>query len=200
MKTTMRKVIVFSAGLLIGLDMVGCAKAPNSATPLAIQLQFGAYTTAQQKNPIWKFLEVPKANAAVSSLKMCFKRLRFKAADQDTAAPDTASDNVDFAIGEITVGITGASLGAIAVPAGNYKRIEFDLDSTCASGKSIQLVNGNGSFSSTQRMTIKFRGNFDATTDGTLTLGVQTILDALNAYNSTDLKVAVEAISGDLHN
>ena len=49
-------------------------------------------------------------------------------------------------------------------------------------------------------MTIKFSGNFTASADGVLTLGVQTILTALNSYNGTDLKVATESISGTLAN
>lgn len=199
MNLALKKGNMVLTSLILASNFFGCAKAP-SAGNLSVALQMGTYSTAQNTHPLWKFLAPQKANAAVTSLKMCFKRLRFKAEDLDTAAPDTASENVDFPIGEITIGTTGASLGAIKLAAGNYKRIEFDLDAHCASGKSIQLTNSNGAFSSNQGMTLKFRGNFTANVDGTLTLGIQTILTGLNSYNNTDLKLALESISGDLTN
>ncbi len=192
------------ATTLVALSMAGlfsgCAKKDQAGSDLNIQLQFGSYSTAQHKKPIWHFLEVKKANAAVSSLKMCFKRLRFKAADVDTATPSTDSDNIDFQIGEVDISSGGAALGVVSIPEGSYRRIEFDLDSHCASGKSIQLVNANGTFSTNQTVTIKFSGNFTADSDGTLTLGVQSILNQLNSYNGADLKVSTESISGVLSN
>ncbi len=200
MNLSIKKAAVVSVSVLIALDMIGCA--PKSATsPAAISLQMGSYTTAQNQSPLWRLLAAKEANAAVTSLKMCFKRLRFKADDVDTAAPSTDAGNKDFAIGEIVISNSGALLGAVSVPQGTYRRIEFDLDTSCASGKSIQLVNAQGSFSSTSSMTIKFRGTFVAAADGTLTLGVQTILTALNSYNApSDLKTTVEGISGSLAN
>lgn len=141
----MNKSRVMITSLLMASNFLGCAK-PASNGSLAVGLQMGSYTTAQVR-PLWRLLAVPEANAAVTSLKMCFKRLRFKAADVDTASPSTDSDNMDFAIGEMTIANNGASLGAIKLAPGNYRRIEFDLDSSCASGKSIQLTNANGVFS-----------------------------------------------------
>lgn len=199
MKTALKKCVLVTALAAATVNFSGCAKSANG-DPLNIQLAFGTYTTAQHKSPLLKLFEIKQANAAVTSLKMCFKRLRFKANDVNTTSPATDSGNVDFPIGEITVSAAGASLGAVTVPAGTYRRIEFDLDSHCASGKSVQLVNGNGSFSSNQTITVKFSGAFDANVDGTLTLGVQTILDQMNAYNGTDLKTALEGVSGNLRN
>ncbi|WP_374075615.1 hypothetical protein [Bdellovibrio bacteriovorus] len=198
MKAALKKFAIVSTAALVITDLTGCAK--DSTNPLNVQLQFGSYSTAQNKNPLWKLFGIKEANAAVSSLKMCFKRLRFKMADEGTAAPETAEDNIDFPIGEVTITSAGASLGTISLPPGTYKRVEFDLESDCASGKSLQLTNNNGSFSTDQRITIKFSGTFDANADGTLTLGVQTILDQLNSYNGADLKVAAEAVSGELRN
>ncbi|WII73726.1 hypothetical protein QJS83_07535 [Bdellovibrio sp. 22V] len=195
----MRKVTTLATAVLIGLSLSACAP-DSSQSPLTIQLQFGSYSTAQNSKPLWRLLGIKEANAAVTSLKMCFKRLRFKLADENTTSPETNEDNVDFAIGEVTISSSGASLGTVSVPPGTYKRIEFDLDSDCASGKSIQLTNGNGSFSTNQTITIKFSGTFTADTDGALTLGVQNILDQLNSYNGPDLKVAAESVSGELAN
>lgn len=199
MKNKMNQAKVILTSVLMISNFMGCAKAPADGS-LTVGLQMGTYTTARISNPMWKLLGIQEASAAVSSLKMCFKRLRIKADDVDTADPLTDSGNLDFPIGEVTIGTTGASLGAIKLAPGNYRRIEFDLDSTCTSGKSIQLTNGNGTFSTNQRITIKFTGNFTASADGVLTLGVQNILTALNSYNGTDLKVAAEGISGSLAN
>ncbi|MBC7741620.1 MAG: hypothetical protein H7061_05460 [Bdellovibrionaceae bacterium] len=200
MKTIFRKYAVLSVGVLSALNMSACAP-KNSNSSAAIQLQMGSYTTSHFKNKLLQLLAPQEAQAAVSNLKMCFKRLRFKAADVDTATPSADASNQDFAIGEVTISNSGALLGLVSIPQGTYQRIEFDLDTNCASGKSIQLVNGNGSFSSTSTMTIKFRGNFVASADGALTLGVQTILTALNSYTgAADFKTTVESISGTLAN
>jgi len=188
----------------IGLLFTGCAK-PTSGVQHQIAVQFGSYTTAGTKikrnNLLRLFL--PEAQAAVSNLKLCFKRLRFKMADEVTNPdPTLDSDNIDFSLGEIDISAGSTALGVISLPAGNYKRVEFDLENSCASGKSMSLVNTNGSYTSTERVTIKFEGDFSANADGTLTLGVQQILTQLNSYDglSASLKVSAEAISGVLNN
>lgn len=201
-----------------------CAKqSALSQQPVNINLNLGGYTTVQNK---FIDLILPKANASVASLKMCFKRLRFKLAEStedSTKAPGSddsvlgksgsddqvphnsdpsiSEDNIDFNIGEITVSSETTQLGSIKIPSGTYRRIEFDLENSCASGKSISLVNNFGTFSATDRITIKFDGHFEANIDGTLTLGVQQILNQLNNYNGTGpMKTTVESISGALSN
>lgn len=178
--------------------LTGCAK-PSQSGLHQIAVQFGSYTTAKHK---LMRLFLPEANAAVSSLKLCFKRLRFKSANEATSADPLAdSDNIDFNLGEVNISSGSTALGIITLPEGNYTRLEFDLENSCASGKSIDLVNTNGSFSSTERITIKFEGNFTANADGTLTLGVQQILNALNSYNGAgSLRTAAESIGGALSN
>lgn len=189
--------IAMKASLLSMIMTLGCAK-PSTDTH-SIALQFGSYATA--KNNILRLL-LPEARASVSNLKLCFKRLRFKMAGEVTNAdPTVDSDNIDFNLGEIDVSAGSTALGTVQLPDGNYKRIEFDLENSCASGKSIQLSNSSGSYSSVERITIKFEGDFTANADGTLNLGVQQILDQLNNYNGAgDLKVTAEAISGVLSN
>lgn len=184
--------------ILISFLTVGCAEKKDGLHQIAVQ--FGSYTTAKHK--ILR-LFLPEANAAVSTLKMCFKRLRFKTADDPavTADPAIDNDNVDFNLGLVDISSGSTALGIITLPAGNYTRLEFDLENSCVGGNSISLVNTNGSFVSTDRITIKFEGNFTANADGTLTLGVQQILTALNNYNGVGtLKTAAESISGALSN
>lgn len=200
----MNKSIVFvSKVLVMGMFVAGCAK-ENTLSTHQVAVQFSSYSTAQNKinNKLWSIFLPQEANATVTSLKMCFKRLRFKMADETTSAdPMADSDNIDFNLGEINISSGATALGTIALPAGNYKRVEFDLENSCASGKSITLVNSNGSFSSTDRITIKFEGDFTANADGTLTLGVQQILTQLNSYSASGtLKTAAESISGALSN
>lgn len=177
----------------------GCAK-DNAAKSHQIAIQFGSYTSAKYK---LLRLFIPEASATVSSLNMCFKRLRFKTAEDPmvTDNPAVDGDNIDFNLGSVNIASGATALGTITLPEGNYTRIEFDLENDCVGGKSLTLVNSNGSFSTTDRITIKFEGNFTANADGVLTLGVQQIITALNSYNGgSSLKIAAESISGVLNN
>lgn len=198
-----KNIILVSKVLILGLFVSGCAD-KNALGTHQVALQFSSYTTAQNKmnHKLLSLFLPQEANAAVTSLKMCFKRLRFKMAGEVTSAdPMADEDNVDFNLGEINISSGATALGTITLPAGNYKRVEFDLENSCASGKSIALVNSNGSFTSTDRITIKFEGDFTASADGTLTLGVQQILTQLNSYSASGtLKSAAESISGVLSN
>jgi hypothetical protein len=207
----------------MGIGFVGCSGSqPSNPQNLTLQLQLGQYATAKVTHPILELLTPKLAEASVDSLTMCFKRVRLKTQEDidSTLAssktgtqsftetePENESEpahevgedgNIDFAIGEVNVSASGAALGNISVPAGHYRRIEFDLDSSCASGKSIQLANSNGSFSSTDSITIRFEGDFVADSSGVLILGVQNILDSLNSFAGGDLKAAAENISGEL--
>lgn len=193
MKTKFKLLIfIFTAGLLYS-----CAPKKNDSH--SVSLQFGSYSTA--KSNILKFF-IPEAKAAVTNLKFCFKRLRFKTASEVTSDDSSQDeDNIDFSLGELDISSGATALGTIQLPEGNYSRVEFDLENTCASGKSMQLTNASGSYSSTERITIKFEGSFSANADGTLTLGVQQILNQLNSYNGGgSLKTSAESISGVLTN
>ena len=173
----------------------GCEKNQDQEDAL-VAVQYAGYTTARFK--LWDLL-MPRAHASVSGLQFCFKRLRFKMADEATVDPALAEDNIDFSIGEVTIDPAGTSLGAIVLPVGTYRRVEFDLENDCASGYSVQLVNSNGSFNSTDRITIKWNGNLVIQEDTVVSLNVQTILDQLNSYNGAgSLKDAAEAITGSL--
>ena len=182
----------------------GCAKkddesdmSSGNSSKADVNISFGSYTTAHF-SPM-NFL-VPNAYAAVSDLKFCFKRLRFK---QDLAdGVVDADDNIDLEIGLKSISNAGTLLGTVSVPEGTYKRIEFDLEPTCdgVTANSVSLVNDHGGFSSQSTITIKFEGSFIVSGDADLELGIQAILDAANTYNGTgsNLKDAMEAISGVL--
>jgi hypothetical protein len=183
-------------GLMAALLLAnaGCAE-ESTGQKYNIALSLGNYTTASTK--IFNLI-LPQANASVTQLNFCFKRLRFKKADVDSADP-LVEDNIDFDLGDVSISNTGSSLGTIELPAGNYQRVEFDLEDHCASGKSLEVTNSNGTYSTNSRVTIKFSGSFTADADQTLELSVQNILDALNSYNGTgSLRDHAESVSGDL--
>lgn len=190
----------FSAALLIVTTFTAC-KQPSTSDLVSpskshtVNLSMGSYTVAKT-SPL-DFL-IPSAYAAISDLKFCFKRLRFKR-DLPDGQPDTSEDNVDLTLGRVTMSNSGVLLGQVTVPADTYKRIEFDLEPNCggAGSNSVDLLNDWGAHSSASTITIKFEGTFIVDGTENLELGVQNIIDAANAYDGVgDLKDALETVSG----
>ncbi len=144
----------------------------------------------------WFSLITP-AYAAVSDLTLCFKRLRFKTDfDGESDGDQADSENFNFDLGEVTLSPSGSTLGSVAVPAGTYRRIEFELDSSCASGQSVQY--NNGSLRQTNdRINIKFEGVFEAEGDGlTLSLEFDQIIATLDPItDETQIKTELEDLS-----
>ena len=129
---------------------------------------------------------------SVSGLKMCFKRLRFKPEES------IISENIDLEIGELNIDPSGTLLGTVAVDAGVYRRIEFDLEDDC-NGYSIEVSNSNGTFQTNDRITIVFEGEFEVINGGAngLVMGIQGIVNALNDVIADDeIKEAAESVSG----
>jgi len=181
--------------LTMTLLMASCQEGSSPVSgggKFPVSVSLGSFTTAG----ISKFF-IPEAYAAVSDLKLCFKRMRFKKSITDIDDP-LVDDNIDLALGEVTISTAGTSLGVVNVPADTYYRIEFDMEPACA-GNSATLSNDFGSYASTEGFKIKFDGVFVVNGSETLQLGVQNILDAANAYNGTGtIKDAMESVSGDL--
>ena len=168
--------------LLILLLLSACAKNEGTSTgnPL-VSLRFNNFNA----------LSAPDFGAAtVSNLVLCIKRLRFK--------PVTGlAENIDLALGETIVTTTGTFVTAAQVPPGSYFRVEFDLNTTCASGKSVQLTNSLGTFSSIDTITIRFDGTLNLTASQGLDLNIQAIINALNTANSNaDIKIKAESVGG----
>ncbi len=197
MKNILRNSLYSFSLMSVLMLSVSCVEeaAQLESTPKArVQLQVASYATAYDK--LIGFI-IPQSYAAVSTLRLCFKRVRFKVTDLDDTGGD--DENIDFFIGEVDLGTSGYDLGSVEVPAKNYQRIEFDLEPSCNSGKSLELVNDQGTYTSEDRITIKFSGNFQANDGSVLTLAPQRIINALNNYaGSGRLKDAVENISGTL--
>lgn len=175
--------------LLTLLTLAACAPSSGTSTgnPM-VDLKMNSYnsTLAVEKSTIDAL--------SLNSLKFCFKRLRFK-----QTASSATSENHNFYLGEVTISSLGTDLSAVSLPVGTYSRIEFDLDSSCPSGKSIELTNSNGSFSTDQTITIRFDGTFvHSNLDETLNLNIQQIVSSLNTVTSnSDVRTKAEAANGD---
>lgn len=177
--------------ILFLLNIIGCAGGGTTVgNPVTVELKLSSYSTALSITP-----------QAVSSLTFCFKRLRFKKEGESTNGDTTTDeDNIDLNLGEINISPSGTDLTSVSIPAGEYTRIEFDLEKDCVSQKSIQLTNSNGSFSTDDRITIKFEGYFIAASSSqTLSLGVSNIINKLDEVTTnSEIKTKAEAASGTL--
>lgn len=181
--------------LLAFAALYGCLSSEKSSDNDAsypVSMSMGSYTTAG-----FSQFFIPSAYAAVSDLKFCFKRLRFKKSITDIDDP-LVDENVDLTLGEVTILASGTTLAVVNIPADTYYRVEFDLEPTCG-GKSAQLSNTYGIFSSTESMKIKFDGVFFVDGSEVLQLGVQDILNAANGYNGVgSIRTTLESVSGNL--
>lgn len=181
--------------LVLLLSLVSCNPKDDSTVSLQskypVDVSMGSYTTAGFS----QFL-IPSAYAAVSDLRFCFKRLRFKKNITDIDDP-LVDENIDLSLGEVSISAAGTTLSVVNIPADTYYRVEFDLEPTCG-GNSLYLSNDFGVYSSTESIKIKFDGVFVVDGSETLQLGVQDILNAANSYNgATNLKEHMQATSGN---
>jgi hypothetical protein len=171
--------------LIAFLFAVGCttsSQGTSTGNPL-VSVQFKSYSALAAS-------EVTEQS--VSNLQMCFKRLRFKYAD-----PLVADDNIDLILDEVNINPNGTLVSAVRVPPGTYSRIEFDLDNHCTSTRSVQITNGNGSFSTSDSITIRFDGTFVLSNSQDLNLDVQSIITALGNVNADSaIKTQAESVQG----
>ena len=153
------KALILTLFLTLAFITTGCQQEKESSPVKStvkrpVSVSFGTYSTASY-NPM--DLIIPKSYAAVSDLKFCFKRLRFKQDLADTVDP-ALEDNIDLELGQVSISTTGTLLGTVQVPEGTYRRVEFDLESDCdgTTKNSVDLISDSYSGASTDRITIKF--------------------------------------------
>lgn len=170
--------------------LLGCNSSDGTSTgnPL-INLRYAAFYSS---------LSSQISTMAVSQTNLCFKRLRFKTAGETTNSnPDLDEDNIDFSIGDKSIISTGGALGDIRVPNGTYTRIEIDLANQCGNGYSVLVTNGSGTFSTVDRISIKFQGNIVITGSVSMELILQNLVTELNAVtNSSQIKSRLESANG----
>ena len=190
--------------IILLMTILFSCKGQNESAPTQeshnVQMNFSTYSVVKF-SPL--DLLIPTAHAAVSDLKFCFKRLRFKVNQTDTTNHASNNDNIDINPGQVDISSGGSSIVNIAVAAGTYHRIEFDLERDCdgTTKDSVSLTNSNATFNSTDRITIKFDGTFVVDGDKSVALGVQNILDQANGFDGfggVTLKDSLEAVSGNL--
>lgn len=181
--------------IVLTLLMYGCGGGTTTGNPVApVTVRMEDRQPFAWVQKAWDVV-IPPARAAVSSVKFCFKRLRFK--------PDsiTNGSNFDLVLGEVVINPAGTNLLTVSVPQGTYTRIEFDLEKECDGtlGKpSVLFTNNTGTFSTLDHTTIKFNGNYVVSAEGTLTLNIDSLFDALELVtNNTQIKTTLEAAPGD---
>lgn len=148
----------------------------------------------------------PNAIAAqAGDIVFCLERVRFKLPEDvaneipgqdEDSSEDEIEDSVDFELGEVVIDPQGTNLGDIQIPAGTYSEIEFDLDSNCASGKTIQITNSFGTFSTDEEVTIEFEGQFEVKDGVEFVLPLASIISVLDSFNpsSADQEVIDEEL------
>lgn len=182
--------------LLIVFFIGGCA--PTTTGNPVKQSSVNLQMQDQQPFAFMKYLSeslIPTAKAATGNVKFCFKRLRFK---PDSTLP--GAQNFELALGEVEILPGGTNLVTVSVPHGQYERVEFDLEKNCDgnSKPSVSFTNDLGSFSTEDNMTIKFDGVYVVSADGTLTLNVDVLFDAMDTVSdSAQIKVVLEDAVGD---
>lgn len=187
--------IRLTLSLILLVSLYSCNSKDSSLTTSGakypVNVSLGSYTTAGFSQFI-----IPSAHAAVSDLRFCFKRLRFKKDVSDIDNP-LIDENIDLTLGEVNISSTGTTLALVNIPADTYYRVEFDLEPNCG-GKSLYLSNDFGVYSSTDSIKIRFDGVFVVDGSETLQLGVQDILNAANSYNGTiAIRDHMESVSGN---
>lgn len=149
----------------------------TTGNPTLVNMRFASYSSFSQNNMILAL----NSTSNLSTLTFCFKRLRFKS--------DTSSSNIDIELGEVTINQEGTDLSTVEVPKGTYTRIEFDLEKDCENNNadSVSLVNDNGTFSTDDRITIKFEGEIILNQSSKdLDLYINNFTDALKDYSASD--------------
>lgn len=180
--------------LVLLLALVSCGAGTGGTTtgnPIRIEMKFASFSPSIARM-ISNWI-IPEAHASLSSLKMCFKRVRFK------PESDSAVDNVDLELGEVEIKQEGTVLSNVSIPSMVYRRVEFDLAKDCddTTKNSVTVDNANGTFTSTDTITIKFEGEYNPA-DGDLTMFVQNIVDKVKNYQASDgdLGDQLESVSG----
>ncbi len=188
--------------LIVGiiLAVTGCnttSDGTSTGNPVTINISSYSSTLSQGSGSSKLQALSGVGTQAVSDLRFCFKRLRFKPLGSTTASdPSTDSDNVDLLLGEVRISDLGTSLGQVNIPSGTYSRVEFDLEDSC-SGFSARVINSSGTFQTSDRITIKFQGTLVVSGGVTLDLNIQSIVSALNTVtNSNQVRSKAEGASG----
>lgn len=143
-------------------------------------------------NPIFTQMAIalsPFQPQSIEDLTLCISRLRFRAADDSSSSSD-----VRFDLGDVRISASGTKLAGVNLPDGTYDEIEMELDDSCPSGKSVQLLRAGKYYSTGRFIELSFKGHFTAQqAKMQVTLGLQEIINNLNSItNADDIERAIE--------
>jgi hypothetical protein len=140
------------AGLALTFATLGCSNKGTDTGNPSMQMLFSAYQAA-----------------SVSQVTLCVHQIRFKS---DNSSGETG-ENTNISAGLVTVLPNGTVIGDISVKVGTYRRIDVMVKDQCGTGNSIMIQNGNGTFSSSQPLTLRFIGELQVDVfSSALTLGI----------------------------
>lgn len=136
-------------------------------------------------NPIFSEMAIslsPFQPLSIDSLTICISRLRFRSADDSSSSSD-----VRFELGDVLISASGTKLAGVNLPDGTYDEIEMELDDSCPSKMSVQLLRAGKLYSTNRFIELSFTGHFTAQqAKMKLTLGLQEIINNLNSITSAD--------------
>lgn len=200
----------FFSGVVL---LSACAKSAAPTGKSEVSIQIGSLSAANQ---LMNFL-IPEAKAAITSAKVCFKKVKFKTEEEinyseteheseseseqlEKEAEIEREEQAEFHPGEIELSSEGVEIGKVTLPEGTYTRVEFILEKDgkgCSGNKSVDLVNNYGTFITPESIEIKLEGRFIASeANQVLSLNMTELLMALDGVTSTSqIKDKLEKIS-----
>jgi hypothetical protein len=130
-------------------------------------------------------------------VELCFDCIRFQRAGGEATSDDGRPTDFPFRVGEITVNTSRTTLGNVALPPGEYQRVELVLADACGTGSSVS-VTGASTVSTDLRIVLHFHGTFVADdANDRLGLKIDAIVNAVEAAtNPGQTKVLAEGNSG----
>lgn len=138
----------------------------------------------------------------ISFLTFCFSQIKFVPyIDINNPDPTAVTQKFDFDMDDVTYSKNGTSLSFVSLPTGKYQSIQIILANQCSSGRSVQLTNSNGIFSTTNTITITLIGfpSYLEITDATsqVSLNIDNVIPVLlNVTGDIQIKSAIEANNG----
>lgn len=138
----------------------------------------------------------------VSFLTFCFSQIKFVPyIDLNNPDPTAITQKFDFDMDDVNYSKNGTSLSFVSLPAGKYQSIQIILTDQCSSGRSVQITNNNGSFSTMNTITITLVGfpTYLEITDATsqVILNIDNVIPPLlNVSGDNQIKAAIEANNG----
>ncbi|OQW47289.1 MAG: hypothetical protein A4S09_15965 [Proteobacteria bacterium SG_bin7] len=138
----------------------------------------------------------------IAFLSFCFSQIKFiPYIDLNNPNPTAVTQKFDFDMDDVTYSKNGTSLSFVSLPAGKYQSIQIKLAAQCSSGRSVQLTNTHGTFSTTNTITITLLGfpTYLEITDATsqVILNIDNVIPTLlGVTGDTQIKSAIEATDG----